>query len=64
MNSVKNSTNALTLLSELLFGEAKINLAEVEAKFETSNRDELWQLANSHHVILRTFPHLSNALAA
>ncbi len=96
MNSVKNSSRCLTVLSELLlrddvrrpsdtsacvalqesglsetdFFAARntcarvigIGNAETVANFDAQDFGELWALATSHHVIVRTFPALQRTL--
>ncbi len=105
MNSVKNSSRCLTVLSELLLQEdalrtsdtsagvalrsglfesptgqsrlsdtdtlalrstrhpvSNTNSAEIVAGFDAQDFGELWALATSHHVIMRTFPALQAIL--
>jgi hypothetical protein len=71
---MKNATRCLTLLSGLLFGDpnktpdqssntaAPQNLKDALAGFVRPDFGELWGLASSHHVIMRTFPKLRRLL--
>jgi hypothetical protein len=61
----KNSTNCLTLLSHLLFGnvESAEPITQVfsggdRASDDRKDRGQLWELANAHHVIMRAFSRL------
>jgi hypothetical protein len=76
MDSATNSTKCLSLLSELLLGpRAKSvspgsaplparseNISRIVSTFTPQDFDELWSLANSHHVIARTFPALHQVI--
>ena len=79
MDGARNSTRCLTLLSQLLLGlDASIELPNSEdsrnrcmeeitrtvASFTPQDFGELWALAASHHVILRAFPALHEAMVA
>ena len=67
---MKNATRCLTLLSGLLFGDsakepgksgshaATQNFNDALLGFVRPDFGELWGLASSHHVIMRTFPEL------
>jgi hypothetical protein len=71
---MKNATRCLTLLSGLLFGDpnktpdqssntaAPQNFKDALAGFVRPDFGELWGLASSHHVIMRTFPELRRLL--
>jgi hypothetical protein len=73
-SEMKNATRCLTLLSGLLFGDSnKIpdqssnntvpeNVKNLLAGFVRPDFGELWGLASSHHVIMRTFPGLRRLL--
>ena len=68
---MKNATRCLTLLSGLLFGDsakepeksgshaATQNFNDALRGFVRPDFGELWGLASSHHVIMRTFPELA-----
>ncbi|MGA9390826.1 MAG: hypothetical protein WBV69_10305 [Candidatus Sulfotelmatobacter sp.] len=75
-SGAKNSTKCLTLLSHLLLcgdpnngaatdraGNSE-NIAEIVSTLSREDFGELWSLANSHHVIARTFPALHRAMVA
>ena len=76
MNSTSNSTKCLSLLSELLLGAGgnnvspgsaapparSENISRTVSSFAPQDFDELWSLANSHHVIARTFPALHQVI--
>jgi hypothetical protein len=78
MDSSKNSIECLALLSHLLLGSSGDNpssetaalpdraedISAIISTFSSQDFDELWSLANSHHVILRTFPALHRVLVA
>jgi hypothetical protein len=75
MDSANNSNECLTLLSQLLLGASddKVaiaapvrneNVSSMISTFTAADFDELWSLANSHHVIARTFPRLHQAMVA
>src|ERR1700722_14296624 len=74
MDSSNNSTKCLTLLSRLLLGLADNNvpaspkhredIGRMVSTFSPQDFGELWSLANSHHVIARTFPVLHPAMLA
>jgi hypothetical protein len=74
MDSSKNPTKCLTLLSRLLLGLADNNvpaspkhredIGRMVSTFSPQDFGELWSLANSHHVIARTFPVLHPAMLA
>jgi len=71
---MKNATRCLTLLSGLLFGDSNKtpdrssscvtpqNFRDALAGFVRPDFGELWGLASSHHVIMRTFPELRRFL--
>ncbi|HTF43130.1 MAG TPA: hypothetical protein VK641_04475 [Terriglobales bacterium] len=75
MNHGDSSLECLTLLAELLLGSdgaddaarpmsshGSNGLAQAVAGFDPRNLSELWSLAMSHHVILRSFPLLSRLI--
>jgi hypothetical protein len=74
MDSSKNSTKCLTLLSKLLLGRGDNHvpaspphgedIGRMVSTFSPQDFGELWNLANSHHVIARTFPILHQAMLA
>jgi hypothetical protein len=64
MNGVRNSTQCLRLLSGLLLGPDNCAVETFSRNLSRDDMKELWSLANSHHVILRTFPKLRQELAA
>lgn len=79
MDGAKNSTRCLTLLSQLLLGleassqspaaevarnQCKEEIVRTVATFTPQDFGELWALAASHHVILRTFPALHAVMVA
>ncbi len=73
MDSAKNSNKCLTLLSQLLLEATDLSLVDparnasisaLISTFTAEDFDELWSLANSHHVIARTFPRLHQAMVA
>lgn len=75
MNRPVSSTKCLTLLSQLLLGNDGSHGPDVPpsgtptlphsvATLDLRNLSELWTLATSHHVILRSFPLLSKLIAA
>jgi hypothetical protein len=68
MNDVKNSASNLTLLSHLLLGadsdKNSEQLTQSISRCDRQDLGELWKLATSHHVIMRTFPRLSRIMAA
>ena len=73
MDSAKNSNKCLTLLSQLLLEATDLSLVDparnaristIVSTFTAEDFDELWSLANSHHVIARTFPRLHQAMVA
>src|ERR1700734_1033640 len=74
MDSPKNSTKCLTLLSKLLLGLGDNNvpasprqredIGRMVSTFSPQDFGELWTLASSHHVIARTFPVLHRAMLA
>jgi hypothetical protein len=74
MDSSKNSTKCLTLLSKLLLGlednnvpaspKDREDIGRMVSTFTPQDFGELWSLANSHHVIARTFPILHQAMLA
>src|ERR1700691_3871914 len=78
MDSSKNSIECLALLSHLLLGSSGDNpssetaalpdraedISAIISTFSSQDFDELWSLANSHHVIVRTFPTLHEILLA
>jgi hypothetical protein len=78
MDSSKNSVECLALLSHLLLGsrgndllsgasalpDRAEDISAIISTFSSQDFDELWSLANSHHVIARTFPGLHRVLVA
>jgi len=68
MDSAKNLSQCLTLLSRLLLepdannGSGE-NVAQIVSAFSPQDFGELWSLATSHHVIARAFPVLHRSLA-
>jgi hypothetical protein len=72
MNHADRSANCLTLLSQLLLGSGEREktsdrvpgLPQAVADFDLRDLGELWELAMSHHVILRSFPGLRRFMAA
>jgi hypothetical protein len=75
MDENKKSAANLTLLSQLLLGadsgatgglaaapSYRSGIAEAAAAFEQRNFEDLWNLASSHHVIMRAFPRLHRAM--
>jgi len=76
MDGAKNSTKCLTLLSRLLLGSDAENnssslgsgtaeaIAQLASALTSQDFDELWNLANSHHVLARTFPLLHRVMVA
>jgi hypothetical protein len=76
MDSAKSSNQCLALLSQLLLRSADDTVAISDAAarnasisgaisaFTADDFDELWSLANSHHVIARTFTRLHQAMVA
>jgi hypothetical protein len=66
MKSAKKSTDYFTLLSKLLLGIDKDDFSEsIASAVGTYGRDDfgkLWELATTHHVILRAFPALHRAV--
>ncbi|MGA8274651.1 MAG: hypothetical protein WB919_24050 [Candidatus Sulfotelmatobacter sp.] len=73
MDGVKNSTKCLTLLSRLLLGGEAGNsnnhgnntteaIAQLAFSLTAQDFNELWSLANSHHVLARTFPLLHHVM--
>jgi hypothetical protein len=62
MNSATKSTGYFTLLSKLLLGMDRDNASELiasaVANYGREDFGKLWELATTHHVILRTFPAL------
>jgi hypothetical protein len=66
MEGVKNSTENLTLLSRLLLGASgnTDENASVVRSYGLRQLGEVWGLATSHHVIMRTFPGLYEAMVA
>ena len=78
MNSSQNSPECLALLSHLLLGsrsndfsagtpappDRPEDISAIISTFSSEDFDELWSLANSHHVIARTFPALHRVLVA
>jgi hypothetical protein len=74
-SEMKNATRCLTLLSGLLFGDsakepeksgshgATQNFKDALLGFVRPDFGELWGLASSHHVIMRTFPELRRLIA-
>src|SRR5579863_2270872 len=78
MDGAKNSTKCLRLLSQLLLGvdgkngsgqdsavpERGEDISRIVSRFSPQDFGELWNLANSHHVIARAFPVLRDRMAA
>jgi hypothetical protein len=69
MDSTKNSTGCLTLLSRLLLGadenkKNKDEISSIVAAHGLQELGELWSLSTSHHVIMRTFPRLYEAMVS
>jgi len=75
MNALDRSTKCLTLLSQLLLQNDASStasqdsgqqgaLAKSVAGLSPQDFSELWSLANSHHVIARTFPRLHEITVA
>jgi hypothetical protein len=78
MDGAKNSTKCLRLLSQLLLGvdgkngagqdtavpERGEDISRIVSRFSPEDFGELWNLANSHHVIARAFPVLRDRMAA
>lgn len=77
MPGVKNSTGCLTLLSQLVLGESASpdqtskatalqnllpEIARTVALYGRQDFGELWSLATSHHVIMRSFPALHEVM--
>jgi Uncharacterised nucleotidyltransferase len=63
MDGGRNSTGSLTLLSTLLLS-ANADGHWLAKCFDDQDFANLWDLANSHHVILRALPCLHSALVA
>jgi hypothetical protein len=63
MESKTNSTTSLTVLSRLLLGSEGSDTSHAVRK-SPHDLSDLWNLANSHHVIVRTFPGLHRILMA
>ncbi|MGA2643509.1 MAG: hypothetical protein ABSF15_02280 [Candidatus Sulfotelmatobacter sp.] len=75
MNGAKNSTKYLALLSRLLLGGdhkggsvagtgTDEDIAEIVSALSREDFGELWNLANSHHAMARTFPALHQVMVA
>src|ERR1700683_1664987 len=69
MDSTKTFTGCLTLLSRLLLGadenkENKDEISSIVAAHGLQELGELWSLSTSHHVIMRTFPRLYEAMVS
>jgi hypothetical protein len=80
MNSVKNSSKCLTLLSRLLLRadestpdlpgagvpshDDSEEVIRAIARAEPQDFEELWSLASSHHVIMRALPRLHRVMVA
>jgi len=74
MDGAKSSAKCLTLLSRLLLGSDAENsssglaygtteaIAQLASSLPSRDFDELWNLANSHHVLARTFPLLHRVM--
>jgi len=75
MNRADSSAECLTLLAQLLFGSdgtddaaravsshGRNGLSQAVARFDPHHLSELWTLAMSHHVILRSFPLLARLI--
>jgi hypothetical protein len=76
MKNTKNSTRSLTLLSKCLLAESSGDALRMNATglspqslapdlsgFALKDFSELWSLATSHHVIMRSFPALFRAIS-
>jgi hypothetical protein len=67
MNDGNNSAKCLTLLSQLLLAREEDDpssmLSQAVAAFDLRNLSDLWTMAMSHHVILRSFPRLRRLIA-
>jgi hypothetical protein len=67
MSGADNSAKCLTLLSQLLLASEEDDktaaLSQAVAAFNLRNLSDLWTLAMSHHVILRSFPRLRRLIA-
>jgi len=61
MNATKQSYTYLTLLSQVLLPNAGASM-DLSLSVRLADRDELWKLAISNHVIARAFPVLRQAL--
>jgi hypothetical protein len=59
-------TDKMSLLSELLFRQAGVSqlesVAQAVAGYNRQDLGQLWELATTHHVILRAFPVLRRAM--
>jgi hypothetical protein len=64
MNGIKNSTKSLTLLSGLLLAPDSKEVAALARSLTPGDMKDVWDLATSHHVIMRTCPRLQEHLAA
>src|SRR5712671_5531306 len=67
MNGIRNSTKGLALLSELLLAANGNGASAVScslADLTEASCDELLALANSHHVVMRSFPALQQMTSA
>lgn len=67
MNGIRNSTKGLALLSELLLAANGNGASAVScslADLSEASCDELLALANSHHVVMRSFPALQQMTSA
>ena len=68
IDSASRSARCISLLSSLLLNPSACTdsnrTVECASSFDREDLGQLWALANSHHVILRTFPVLHRMLAA
>jgi hypothetical protein len=66
MDGVKKSSCSLKVLSQLLLSldETESSIADSVAGFGPQDFEDLWNLANSHHVIMRSFPRLHRIMLA
>jgi hypothetical protein len=66
MNGATKSTDYFTLLSNLLLGIDKVDISEeiisAVANYGREDFGKLWELATTHHVILRAFPALHHIM--
>ena len=68
IDNARRSAQCLSLLSRLMLsadsGERAHQIAQSAANYGRDQLGQLWALANSHHVIMRTFPVLHRLMAA